>query len=100
MFSYTANPSTSLLIGSRTTNTLFKAFRAGILLGSNTNSIAALPNGVFYFGARFSISLALPDFYTLHQLAFAFIGSGLSDAEAATLYTNVQTFQTTLGRQV
>jgi hypothetical protein len=100
VFSYTANPSTSLLIGSRTTNTLFKAFRAGILLGSNTNSIVAFPNGVFYFGARFSISLTLPEFYTVHQLAFAFIGSGLSDAEAATLYTNVQTFQTTLGRQV
>ena len=34
------------------------------------------------------------------QLAFASIGDGLTDTEAANFYTAVQTFQTTLGRQV
>ena len=34
------------------------------------------------------------------QCAFASIGDGLTDAEAANFYTAVQAFQTTLGRQV
>lgn len=34
------------------------------------------------------------------QLAFAHIGDGLSSTEAANFYTAVQSFQTTLGRQV
>jgi len=95
---YTANPSTSLIMGTRTSNTLIKAFRAGILLGSNTVSIVSLPNFNIYLGARNSTGTA--EFWTNHQLAFAFLGAGLSDAEAATLYTDVQAFQTTLSRQV
>lgn len=34
------------------------------------------------------------------NLSFASIGQGLSDTESANLYTSVQAFQTTLGRQV
>jgi hypothetical protein len=98
VINYTANPSTSLIMGTRTSNTLVKAFRAGVLLGSNTVSIVSLPNFNIYLGARNGTGTA--EFWTNHQLAFAFLGAGLSDAEAATLYTDVQAFQTTLGRQV
>ena len=38
--------------------------------------------------------------YSPRNLAFASIGDGLTDTEAANFYTAVQTFQTTLGRQV
>ena len=38
--------------------------------------------------------------YFNNQIAFASIGDGLTDAEAAAFYTAVQTFQTALGRQV
>jgi hypothetical protein len=38
--------------------------------------------------------------YSNKQYAFASIGSGLTDAEAAALYTAVQAFNTTLSRQV
>jgi len=38
--------------------------------------------------------------YSNRNLAFASIGDGLSDTEAANFYTAVQTFQTTLGRNV
>jgi hypothetical protein len=38
--------------------------------------------------------------YSSRNLAFASIGDGLTDTEAANLYTAVQAFQTTLGRQV
>lgn len=34
------------------------------------------------------------------QLAFAFVSQGLSNTEASNLYTAIQAFQTTLGRQV
>lgn len=38
--------------------------------------------------------------YSDRQCAFASIGDGLTDTEAANLYTAVQAYQTTLGRQV
>jgi hypothetical protein len=38
--------------------------------------------------------------YSNRNLAFASIGDGLTDTEAANFYTAVQAFQTTLGRQV
>jgi hypothetical protein len=38
--------------------------------------------------------------YSNRELALISIGDGLTDTEATNLYTSVQTFQTTLGRQV
>jgi len=95
---YTANPSTSLLMASRTSNTLLTAYRGGVPLGTNIVAVASIPNVNFYFGARNDSGTA--NFFTTHQLAFAFIGSGLNSTEAAALYTSIQAFQTTLGRQV
>jgi hypothetical protein len=98
LITYTANPSTSLLMASRTSNTVFRGFRAGVFLNQNTNNITALPDRIFYLGARNGAGAA--EFFNNHQLAFAFLGDGLTDAEAANFYTRVQAFQTTLGRQV
>ena len=39
-------------------------------------------------------------YYSPRECAFASIGDGLTDTEAANFYTAVQTFNTTLGRQV
>lgn len=95
---YTANPTTGFLMASRTSNTLFQAYRAGVSLGTNTISLLSIPNINFYFGARNSNGTA--ELFTTHELAFAFLGSGLNTTEAAALYTSVQAFQTTLSRQV
>jgi hypothetical protein len=38
--------------------------------------------------------------YDNRQIAFAFVSQGLNNTEAANLYTAVQAFQTSLGRQV
>ena len=38
--------------------------------------------------------------YTSKECAFAFIGEGLTDADALNLYNSVQLFQTTLGRAI
>jgi hypothetical protein len=98
LISYTANPSTSLLMSTRTTSTLFTAYRAGVLLGTNTALVSALPNVSFYLGARNGNNIA--EFFTNHQIAFAFLGSGLNSIESVALYTSVQAMQTTLSRQV
>ena len=65
------------------------------------NTIALTSNGLdtsqISIGAVFSISAYA---YGSKQCAFASIGDGLSDAEALSFYNAVQTYQTTLGRQV
>jgi hypothetical protein len=94
---YTINTQ-SLFVATRTSSTVFKTFRAGSLLGSSAVAMTSLPAFPFYFGARNNVGTALQ--FTPHQLAFAFLGAGLSDAEAATLFTDVQAFNTTLSRQV
>ena len=98
VISYTANPSTSLLMLTRTSSTLSKAFRAGVLLGQETVIMGTLPSFNFYLGAR--NNAGPPALYSNHQCAFAFIGDGLTDTNVANLYTAVQAFQTTLSRQV
>jgi hypothetical protein len=98
VISYTANPSTSLLMLTRTSSTLSKAFRAGVLLGQETVIMGTLPPFNFYLGAR--NNAGPPALYSVHQCAFAFIGDGLTDTNVANLYTAVQAFQTTLSRQV
>jgi len=51
-----------------------------------------------HIGAR-NVNGTAQDFST-YEHRFSFIGDGLTDTEAANLYTAVQRFQTTLGRQV
>lgn len=63
-----------------------------------TNDTTAFPNLNIFLGAR--NDNGTPVVYSNKQLAFATVGSGLTDAEVSTLYTIVQIFQTTLGRQV
>jgi len=88
----------SLFTASRTGSTTFRGFRAGVFIASNAVAMTTLPTVNFYFGARNNVGTA--DFFSPHQLAFGFLGAGLSDVEAAALYTSVQAFQTTLSRQV
>jgi hypothetical protein len=42
----------------------------------------------------------IASYFSAKQIAFASMGTGLSDAEASNYYTLVQAFQTSLGRQV
>jgi hypothetical protein len=87
-------------ISTRTAINSHKAFKNGPQYGAtNINdpgSMAALTNNIF-IGATNNGS---PTFYSSKQVAFASIGDGLTDTESTNYYTAVQTFQTTLGRQV
>jgi hypothetical protein len=72
--------------------------------GASQNTITVndtnnLPNGTIYLGARKVLPNSV-DFYSNKQCAFASIGDGLTDTEAANYYTAVQAFQTTLNRQI
>lgn len=82
----------------RRTQTDLEAYRNGSSIGTNTTTegdiLASDPIGL----------LEAPTLGTLNssskQCAFATIGSGISGALAATMYTDIQNFQTSLGRQV
>jgi hypothetical protein len=96
--SYTVNTTTGLFIVSRTSSSLVKVFRRGIEVANNTISILNMANGQMLIGAR-TVALTVDSFNT-YEAAYASIGEGLSDSESVALNNIVQSFQTTLGRQV
>jgi hypothetical protein len=75
-----------------TTSTLLKN---GSQLSTGSTVIAPLPPNIpLYIGG------GIVGTYSNRQLAFSSVGDYLNNTEAANFYTAVQTFQTTLGRQV
>jgi hypothetical protein len=91
-----AGSTQGLFIGSRINITSNKLYRNSTVLGTNTATQAqALPSANLVIGANSGLIE-----YQNRQCAFSSIGDGLTDTEAANYYTAVQTFQTTLGRQV
>lgn len=84
----------------RTSSTVFKAFKNGSLLATNTNTdTATMPNKNIFLSATPETGSGIGQ-YSNRECAFASIGNGLTDTEAANFYTAVQTYQTTLSRQV
>jgi hypothetical protein len=73
-------------------------WKNGVKLINATTASNSLPNANIYIGAL--NNLGNTAFYSTKECAFASIGDGLTDTEAANFYTAVQAFQTTLGRQV
>ncbi len=95
---FAIDPTTSLFINTRTANNVQKLYRNGSQLGStNTTTITTSANAALYLGAR---NIGGGNQYSVRECALASIGDGLNDTEASNFYTAVQTFQTTLGRQV
>jgi hypothetical protein len=73
-----------------------------ILSQKNTTQNTILNASTTHITTSFKISRT-GDFngeYSNRELALISIGDGLSDTEATNLYTSIQSFQTTLGRQV
>jgi len=88
-----------LQIGSRTANNVLKLFFNGSLLDTNTTTeTLTRPNISVLLGA--SRWGAGPNQFSPHEHAFSSIGDGLTDTQASNFYTAVQTFQTTLSRNV
>lgn len=100
LVSYTASPTTRFQMATRRSSTDFQAYRDGTSLGTNTTSMSTIPNSTFRFGGRYSITGTAYDFYSLHEIAFAFIGQGLTNTESGNLRTAVDAFQLSLSRNV
>jgi hypothetical protein len=96
---FAVTDSRGLWLNTRTTSTLQKVYKNGTSQGSNTSSGTNAINGNIYFGARNLVGTGA-NLYSTKETAFASIGDGLNDTEAANFYTAVQAFQTTLSRQV
>jgi hypothetical protein len=98
---YTANAdSTGYYSNTRTSVNSHKVYKNGALLATNTvTSIQALPytQPMYMSAGNFQ---GTANRFSSKQVAFASIGTGLTDAEAALLYSLVQQFQTDLTRQV
>ena len=96
-FSYTGNAD-GLWIANRNSSTEIKSFRNNTTLNTETIASQALNNfAISILAANQAGSI---DQYNNKQCAFASIGDGLTDTEAANLYTAVQAYQTTLSRNV
>jgi hypothetical protein len=98
----TANTdSRGLFTTTRTSSTVLKIFKNNSQLGSTltaaSTNFSSLTQPIYICALNKNGAV---DFYTTRQYAFASIGDGLTDTEAANLYTAVNTFQTTLGRNV
>jgi len=87
-------------IGVKSSDSVRFGFRNGVLNSTptSTNDTTAYLSANFYIGARNNSGTAA--FFAGKETAFVTIGIALTQAECATLYTIIQNFQTTLGRQV
>jgi hypothetical protein len=89
-------------LGSRTAaNSLFY-YKNGTTIASTTGNQTqtTLSTSSYFLSNHNNQGSPDPNNYDNKQLAFASIGDGLTGTEAGNFYTAVQTFQTTLGRQV
>ena len=100
----TVTNSLGLMSTSRTSQTSMKIFRnstqAGTTLttSATTSNISTTLNREMYILA--ANQSGTPGDYTSRNLAFVHFSTGLTDGEIGNLYTAVQAYQTTLGRQV
>jgi hypothetical protein len=97
---YTQSPSTRMLMATRRSANDFQAYRNGTSLGIDTTSSSTNVNGNFYFGARNRADFGTADSFSNHELAFSFIGNALTNQNCIDFTTLVNTFQTSLSRQV
>ena len=92
--------STGYYIGTLISTTSQKLFKNSNLIINNSiaQTQTSFPSFPFYLSGRNDSGTTST--YDDKEIAFATIGDGLTDTEAANLYTAVQKYQTTLGRQV
>lgn len=90
--------SRAFYIANRTASNVINGWRNLIKIANGATASGLMSALNYYLGA-FNNNTVL-SFISRKQCAFATIGSGLTDGEAAALYNTVQAFNTTLSRQV
>jgi hypothetical protein len=91
------NTNSGFFINTRTNSTTSNLFRNTTKYSYSDNSGALSIGDIHLLGANDGVS---SNFRHNGICAFATIGEGLTDGEAGLFYTAVQSFQTTLSRQV
>jgi hypothetical protein len=87
-----------LFVSNRTASNVLNGWKNGTKVGTGTNASTSLLNAPIYVGAIWENSSA--SYFANREYAFASIGDGLTDTEAANFYTAVQAFQTALNRNI
>jgi hypothetical protein len=90
--------SRAFYIANRTASNVINGWRNSTKIATGTTASGAMSAINYYLGALNNNGVT--SFYSRKECAFATIGSGLTDGEAALLYSSIQAFQTTLARQV
>ena len=96
--SFSDSDSRAFYMANRTASNVLNGWRNSIKSVTST-TVSSTPVNLNSFIAALNEN-GLPLYYTTKECAFASIGDGLTDTEAANFYTAVQAYQTTLGRQV
>lgn len=95
LYSSTMSSSRGLALATRTSSTSVKTYKNGVNNGENTSTnTVGLPTTSIYLGASNGGSLSP------RGCSFATIGAGVTSTMAALMNTDIEAFQTTLGRQV
>jgi hypothetical protein len=87
-------------IANRTASNVINGWRNSTKIANGVTASTSLGNANLWIGAFNNITNPAFRYYSTKQCAFASIGSGLTDTEAAALYNSIQAMQTTLSRQV
>ena len=94
----TTESTSAYYLNSRLNSVSLKAYRNGTMLSNpNITSISNISNAIVLSARNDGGTIGN---YSNRQTAFSTIGDGLTDTEAANLYTRVQAFQTSLNRQI
>jgi hypothetical protein len=96
----TNTDSSGLILASRVNSTTATLYRNNNILLAAASTSTSAPAYQLTIGAIANANGVGVQYYTDRQCAFASIGDGLTDTEAANFYNRVQTFQTTLNRNV
>jgi hypothetical protein len=98
----TGNTTAGFFMSNRTSSTAMK-YQINGTIQTDSTSTAALAtlqeNPSLYLGCQNTLLYGVR-LHNNYQTAFSTIGDGLTDTEAANLYTRVQAYQTALNRQV
>jgi hypothetical protein len=94
---FSNSDSQGLFTITRRSSTDTEFYRNSTSLGNSATTSTARPTINLYLMKRNS---ALSENPTTRQYAFVTTGTKLTDSEVSNLYTTIQNFQTTLGRQV
>ena len=97
--SFTDSDSKGMYTLNRTASNVVKIFKNNTIGASGTTASTSAPITYPITIGAFNAA-GTTQYYSAKQCAFASIGDGLTDAEVTSLYNAVQTFNTTLSRQV